>query len=38
MPENIDDTLSYYEKQIFNQEFGICPDRNQSRTDYSWRS
>ena len=36
MPENIENTLSPYEKRLFNQEFGLCSDCNQPKTDYFW--
>src|SRR6266498_1176269 len=36
MSENIENPSSLYEKQILNQEFGLCSDCNQPNTDYKW--
>src|SRR5438094_812463 len=36
MSKNIENTLSYCEKQILSQKYGLCSDCSQSKTNYSW--
>ncbi len=36
MSENIENILSPYEKDILNQEFGLCSDCNQPKTYHNW--
>src|SRR6266496_3459281 len=36
MSENIENTLSIYEKKILNQEYGLCSDCKQPNTGYDW--
>src|SRR5688572_20509040 len=36
MPENIKQTLSEYEKNILNRNFGLCFDCDQPKTDDDW--
>ena len=31
-----DNNLDFYEQQIFNQEFGLCPECNQPNTENDW--
>ena len=36
MCENIEDTLSEYEKEILDHIFGLCSSCNQPNTSYRW--
>ncbi len=36
MFENIENTLSEYEKEILNQEYGLCSDCNEPNTWFNW--